>query len=203
MERRTVSELRWIVFYFMLAISSAVFQSFILPMAHLAVFWNFVMSVGVSEAINTVVDLGIGRHVRAFGAALAIHIDSHVFTWVEKQSEPGLKRQRLALVKEALRKSEGPGNFLFAVIKAVMVWVSVFLGVCHAVWTLLGMWSIPCSAVVAVGFEIGLAATQWRLTWSNAKRLNDARSSLNQNMLVARHSPSLLALVGATKWTNL
>ncbi len=68
------------MYYFVVAISSAVFQSFILPMAHLGVFWNFAFSVGVSEAVNTLVELGISRHVRAFGAALTIHIDSHVFS---------------------------------------------------------------------------------------------------------------------------
>ncbi len=91
MERRTVSELRWIVCYFVVAISSAVFQSFILPMAHLNVFWNFVLSVGVSEAVNTLVELDIGRHVRAFGAVFTIYIDSHVFSWIERQNEKGSK----------------------------------------------------------------------------------------------------------------
>ncbi|KAH0830003.1 hypothetical protein FOPE_10401 [Fonsecaea pedrosoi] len=183
LDRDTVWELRWIAWYFSLATVSAVLQAYILPKFNLSVYAKFAISVGVSELVNSFVELGIGRHVRAVGAALTTHIFEHVFGWVGEKSEETSRRRCLALVKESLRKSDGLGNFLFAATKGIQVSVSVLVGVCCAVWSRLGVWSFPLSVFVTLAFVGGLAVTQWSLSWKNTESLNEARSTLNQEII--------------------
>ncbi|KIW76789.1 hypothetical protein Z517_09233 [Fonsecaea pedrosoi CBS 271.37] len=183
LDRDTVWELRWIAWYFSLATVSAVLQAYILPKFNLSVYAKFAISVGVSELVNSFVELGISRHVRAVGAALTTHIFEHVFGWVGEKSEETSRRRCLALVKESLRKSDGLGNFLFAATKGLQVSVSVLVGMCCAVWSRLGVWSFPLSVFVTWVFVGGLAVTQWSLSWKNTESLNEARSTLNQEII--------------------
>ncbi|OQV09674.1 hypothetical protein CLAIMM_13768 [Cladophialophora immunda] len=183
LDKHTVRKLREIVWYLTLAILNAMFQSYFLPWFKLSVLLNFFISVGVSEFINSIVELGIGRHVRALGAALTTHIVEHVFGWIEEKTVEAPRQKSLALVKESLRKSDGPGNFLFAAAKGLQVSVSVFISVCSITWPKFRVLSIPFSMGVTAVFVAGLFVTQWWLSWENTESLNRTRSTFYQNVI--------------------
>ena len=185
LQKHTVQELRGITATSALAVVSTLFQIWILPLFHLDDYIEFSISVGVSEIINSIVEWCVGRHVRAFGAALTNHIVEYVFIEVGKKTDRERRERCLGLVKESLRKSDGLGNFLFALNKAFQVSISVFIGVAFALWPRIGFWLIPVSLATTVFFVGGLAFTQWSLSWKNAEKVNEHRAILNQKMSAA------------------